>query len=173
VHKWRAEEQSILVGRKTVQNDDPSLTVREFSGNNPTRIIIDSQLQLSMDANIFSDEAPTIIFNRVKNEVKDNIEWIRISETNTRLILDELYKRNILSVFVEVVHYNTSFLTMFGMKHASLLAILFSGKEQKRQLSVKYQPIAIRFQAILFTIILENDSINSKYTLFEHNICHI
>jgi diaminohydroxyphosphoribosylaminopyrimidine deaminase/5-amino-6-(5-phosphoribosylamino)uracil reductase len=101
VHKWRAEEQSILVGRKTVQNDDPSLTVREFSGNNPTRIIIDSQLQLSMDANIFSDEAPTIIFNRVKNEVKDNIEWIRISETNTRLILDELYKRNILSVFVE------------------------------------------------------------------------
>ena len=101
VHKWRAEEQSILVGRKTVQNDDPSLTVREFSGNNPTRIIIDSQLQLSMDANIFSDEAPTIIFNRVKNEVKDNIEWIRIAETNTRLILDELYKRNILSVFVE------------------------------------------------------------------------
>lgn len=101
VHKWRAEEQSILVGRKTVQNDDPSLTVREFSGNNPTRIIIDSQLQLLMDANIFSDEAPTIIFNRVKNEVKDNIEWIRISETNTRLILEELYKRNILSVFVE------------------------------------------------------------------------
>jgi diaminohydroxyphosphoribosylaminopyrimidine deaminase/5-amino-6-(5-phosphoribosylamino)uracil reductase len=101
VHKWRAEEQSILVGRKTVQNDDPSLTVREFSGNNPTRIIIDSQLQLSMDANIFSNEAPTIIFNRVKNEVKDNIEWIRIAETNTRLILDELYKRNILSVFVE------------------------------------------------------------------------
>ncbi len=101
VHKWRAEEQSILVGRKTVQNDDPSLTVREFSGNNPTRIIIDSQLQLSMDANIFSEEAPTIIFNRVKNEVKDNIEWIRISETNTRLILEELYKRNILSVFVE------------------------------------------------------------------------
>jgi diaminohydroxyphosphoribosylaminopyrimidine deaminase/5-amino-6-(5-phosphoribosylamino)uracil reductase len=101
VHKWRSEEQSILVGRKTVQNDNPSLTVREFSGKNPTRIIIDGQLQLSSDLNIFSDDAPTIIFNRVKNDVKDNIEWIKITETSTQLILQELYKRNILSVFVE------------------------------------------------------------------------
>jgi diaminohydroxyphosphoribosylaminopyrimidine deaminase/5-amino-6-(5-phosphoribosylamino)uracil reductase len=101
VHKWRSEEQSILVGRKTVQNDNPSLTVREFSGVNPIRIIIDSQLQLSEELNIFSDDAPTIIFNRSRNEVKGMIEWIKISETNTELILEELYKRNILSVFVE------------------------------------------------------------------------
>lgn len=101
VHKWRAEEQSILVGRKTVQNDNPSLTVREFSGTNPTRIIIDSQLQLSTDHNIFSEDAPTIIFNRSKNDKIGNIEWIKIGETNTELILSELYKRNILSVFVE------------------------------------------------------------------------
>ena len=101
VHKWRSEEQSILVGRKTVQNDNPSLTVREFSGVNPTRIIIDTQLQLSEELNIFSDDAPTIIFNRSRNEVKGMIEWIKISETNTELILEELYKRNILSVFVE------------------------------------------------------------------------
>jgi diaminohydroxyphosphoribosylaminopyrimidine deaminase/5-amino-6-(5-phosphoribosylamino)uracil reductase len=101
VHKWRSEEQSILVGRKTVQNDNPSLTVREFSGVNPTRIIIDSQLQLSEELNIFSDDASTIIFNRSRNEVKGMIEWIKISETNTELILEELYKRNILSVFVE------------------------------------------------------------------------
>ena len=101
VHKWRSEEQSILVGRKTVENDNPSLTVREFRGVNPTRIIIDSQLQLSKELNIFSDDAPTIIFNRTRNEVKGMIEWIKISETNTELILEELYKRNILSVFVE------------------------------------------------------------------------
>lgn len=101
VHKWRSEEQSILVGRKTVQNDNPSLTVREFSGNNPTRIIIDSQLQISNELNIFSQEAPTIIFNRVKNEIQGSTEWIKIPETNTKLILEELYKRGILSVFVE------------------------------------------------------------------------
>jgi diaminohydroxyphosphoribosylaminopyrimidine deaminase/5-amino-6-(5-phosphoribosylamino)uracil reductase len=101
VHKWRSQEQSILVGRRTIQNDNPMLTVREFSGANPTRIVIDSQLQSGDELNIFSEDAPTIVFNRIKNEVRGNIEWIRIPETNTKHILDELYKRNILSVFVE------------------------------------------------------------------------
>lgn len=101
VHKWRAEEQSILIGRKTAQNDDPSLTVRELSGKNPIRVIIDSQMKLSPDLNVFSDDAPTLIFNRVRNDIKGNNEWIKISETNTELILNELFKRNIQSVFVE------------------------------------------------------------------------
>jgi diaminohydroxyphosphoribosylaminopyrimidine deaminase / 5-amino-6-(5-phosphoribosylamino)uracil reductase len=101
VHKWRAEETAILVGRKTVQTDNPSLTVRDYSGTNPVRVIIDSQLQISGDLNILSDEAPTIIFNRSRNEVKGHIEWIKIPEVNTRYILEELYKRNFLSVFVE------------------------------------------------------------------------
>ncbi len=101
VHKWRSEEQSILVGRNTIINDNPSLTVREYKGENPIRIVIDSQLQISSDVNIYSEEAPTIVFNRLKNEVKENIEWIKISETSTSNILAELYKRNIISVFVE------------------------------------------------------------------------
>jgi diaminohydroxyphosphoribosylaminopyrimidine deaminase/5-amino-6-(5-phosphoribosylamino)uracil reductase len=101
VHKWRSEEQTILVGRKTVENDNPSLTVRDVYGNNPIRIIIDSQLKISGDVNIFSDEAPTIIFNRSRNEVKGSVEWIKIPEVNTRYILEKLYERNILSVFVE------------------------------------------------------------------------
>jgi diaminohydroxyphosphoribosylaminopyrimidine deaminase/5-amino-6-(5-phosphoribosylamino)uracil reductase len=101
VHKWRSEEQSILVGRNTILNDNPSLTVREISGKNPTRIVIDSQLQLSKDVNIFSKDAPTLVFNRLKNDQTDGVEWIKISETSTKHILDELFKRNIQSVLVE------------------------------------------------------------------------
>jgi diaminohydroxyphosphoribosylaminopyrimidine deaminase/5-amino-6-(5-phosphoribosylamino)uracil reductase len=101
VHKWRSEEQSILVGRNTILNDNPSLTVREISGKNPTRIVIDSQLQLSKDVNIFSKDAPTLVFNRLKNDNTDGVEWIKISETSTKHILDELFKRNIQSVLVE------------------------------------------------------------------------
>jgi diaminohydroxyphosphoribosylaminopyrimidine deaminase/5-amino-6-(5-phosphoribosylamino)uracil reductase len=101
VHKWRSEEQSILVGRNTIMNDNPSLTVREISGKNPTRIVIDSQLQLSKDVNIFSKDAPTLVFNRLKNDLTDGVEWIKISETSTKHILDELFKRNIQSVLVE------------------------------------------------------------------------
>jgi len=68
VHKWRSEEQSILVGRNTIINDNPSLTVREYGGKNPTRIVIDSQLQISGSLKIYSEEAPTLVFNRLKNE---------------------------------------------------------------------------------------------------------
>jgi diaminohydroxyphosphoribosylaminopyrimidine deaminase/5-amino-6-(5-phosphoribosylamino)uracil reductase len=101
VHKWRSEEQGILVGRNTILNHNPSLTVREFSGSNPTRIVIDSNLKLSKDVGVFSNEAPTLVFNRVKNAQEGSTEWIKISETSTKLILEELYKRNILSVLVE------------------------------------------------------------------------
>lgn len=101
VHKWRGDEQSILVGRNTILNDNPSLTVREFAGKNPVRIVIDSQLKIGDSLNIFSDDAPTLIFNRLKNEVKENVEWIKIAETSTKNVLEELYKRGIHSVFVE------------------------------------------------------------------------
>lgn len=101
VHKWRSEEQSILVGRNTIINDNPSLTVREYDGQNPIRIVIDSQLQISQDLKIYSKEAPTLVFNRLKNEKKENLEWIKIPETSTNFILEELYKRGISSVFVE------------------------------------------------------------------------
>ncbi len=101
VHKWRSEEQSILVGRNTIINDNPSLTVREYGGKNPTRIVIDSQLQISGSLKIYSKEAPTLVFNRLKNEKTDNIEYIKINETSTKNILDELYHRGIQSVFVE------------------------------------------------------------------------
>ncbi|MFM7757361.1 MAG: bifunctional diaminohydroxyphosphoribosylaminopyrimidine deaminase/5-amino-6-(5-phosphoribosylamino)uracil reductase RibD [Crocinitomicaceae bacterium] len=101
VHKWRSEEQAILVGRNTIMNDNPSLTVRDFSGKNPIRIVIDSQLAISNIKNVFSDDAETLVFNRIKNEKIGNIEWIKIQETNTDLILKELYKRGIQSVLVE------------------------------------------------------------------------
>ena len=101
VHKWRSQEQAILVGRNTILHDNPSLTVREFHGKNPIRIVIDSQLQLKNDMNIFSKDAPTIIFNRLKNHTNNNVEWVKIPETSTSNILKELYHRGIQSVFVE------------------------------------------------------------------------
>lgn len=101
VHKWRSEEQSILVGRNTILNDNPSLTVREYGGSNPIRLVIDSQLQISGSLNVYSEDAPTIVFNRLKDATEKNIEFVKIKETSTTNILDELYKRGIQSVFVE------------------------------------------------------------------------
>ena len=68
VHKWRAEEEAILIGRITAKKDNPSLTVIEVAGSNPIRIIIDKNLTLSGDLNLFNSEAKTIIFNTIKSE---------------------------------------------------------------------------------------------------------
>ena len=58
-------------------------------------------MQLSKDVNIFSKDAPTLVFNRLANQKTEDVEWIKIQETSTKYILEELYKRNIQSVLVE------------------------------------------------------------------------
>ena len=41
VHKQRSEEAAILIGTNTAQKDNPSLTVREWKGNQPYRMALD------------------------------------------------------------------------------------------------------------------------------------
>ena len=102
VHKLRAEEDAILVGRITAEKDNPSLTVREVKGNHPIRIVIDKDLKLSKELKIFNNEARTIVFNEVKTDSKSNINYITINFNQLiKNILTELYKQNIQSVIIE------------------------------------------------------------------------
>ena len=39
-HKWRSEEDAILVGYRTMRNDKPQLTTREYPGKNPQRFVM-------------------------------------------------------------------------------------------------------------------------------------
>lgn len=63
VHKWRTEEHAILVGTTTVIKDDPSLTARDWKGNNPIRIVIDRSNKLSDTYQVFNADADTIIIS--------------------------------------------------------------------------------------------------------------
>ena len=102
VHQWRAEEDAILVGRVTVEKDNPSLTVREVKGNSPIRIVIDKELKLSSALNLFDCSAKTIIFNAKKTEVIDSNYFIKTDFKDLlNNILEELYKQHIQSVIVE------------------------------------------------------------------------
>ena len=102
VHKWRVEEEAILVGRITAKKDNPSLTVREVAGSNPIRIIIDKNLKLSSDLNLFNSEAKTIIFNTIKSEETGTNQFVKIDFNYlTENILEELHKQNIQSVIIE------------------------------------------------------------------------
>jgi diaminohydroxyphosphoribosylaminopyrimidine deaminase/5-amino-6-(5-phosphoribosylamino)uracil reductase len=103
VHKIRSHESAILVGRKTAEKDNPSLTVRHWSGKNPMRLVLDRKLQLPQSLNLFDQTEKTVVFNSVKNSTDKNIE-LREIDFNKNIvpqILDELYKLNIQSVIVE------------------------------------------------------------------------
>ena len=102
VHQWRSEIAAILVGTQTAIKDNPSLTTRLWKGKNPVRIIIDKNLQLPASSNVFSGEADTIVFNKIKNEQLGHCIFITIQEDDfLNQILVELYQRNIQSLLVE------------------------------------------------------------------------
>ena len=102
VHNWRAEENSILVGRITAEKDNPSLTVRELEGRNPTRIVIDKNLKLSEHLNLFNSESDTIIFNEITSNKTSNNNYIKINFNELiNNILRVLYQQNIQSLIIE------------------------------------------------------------------------
>lgn len=101
VHQWRAEEQAILVGWKTILNDNPSLTVRTVSGKNPVRIIIDSQLQAPKTATVFTDGLPTIVFNTIRGGNEGALQYVQLIDCSVENQLKALYELNIISVFIE------------------------------------------------------------------------
>ncbi len=102
VHKWRSEEQAIMVGTNTALKDNPRLTVRKWTGRNPLRIIIDKNLILPSTLNIFDLSAPTLIVNSKKNDHSANIEWVSTPfEKLAEELCGILFERNIQSVMIE------------------------------------------------------------------------
>ena len=103
VHKKRAEADAIMVGRRTALLDNPSLTVRNWYGRNPIRIILDRTLSLPKDLQIFDGEIPTLIFTEKERPEKKNVTYITIDFSHNPLIqiMKELYQRKIQSLLVE------------------------------------------------------------------------
>ena len=103
VHKMRSEESAILVGTNTALKDNPSLNVRVWSGNSPIRLVIDRNLRLPADLELFNQKYPTIVFTSKQIESKPNLEYLPIFFDGNEIeqILNILYQRDILSLIVE------------------------------------------------------------------------
>lgn len=102
VHKWRSEEDAILVGTTTALKDNPSLTTRLWKGNNPIRVVIDTSLKIPQDVTLLNEEAETIIFNLLKEGMEKNIRFVKLEEVNfLPSLLQSLYELNIQSVLIE------------------------------------------------------------------------
>ncbi len=60
-HRLRAECGAVLVGRTTVEKDNPRLTVRALEvKNQPTRIVLDPWRRIPGGRNVFDAEAPSL-----------------------------------------------------------------------------------------------------------------
>ena len=104
VHKWRSEEQAILVGTQTIIDDNPSLTVRDWVGINPIRLVIDKENTIDSSYNIFDNQAKTIVFsNKEVTSNSDTIQYIKVDfdKNYTQAIVDKLFENNIQSIIIE------------------------------------------------------------------------
>lgn len=102
VHLLRSQEHAILVGTQTALTDNPSLTAREVVGRNPIRILIDFNLKVPADFNLYNDEAETIVFNSLKETIERNIKFIKIEKENfLDHLMRKLFELQIQSVIIE------------------------------------------------------------------------
>ena len=104
VHKWRGEEDAILVGTATALIDNPALTTRLWTGKNPKRILIDKALAVPDTAALLNDDAETIVFNALKTDWQSHKKLIALENFDLYLIqniLYQLYLMDVQSLLVE------------------------------------------------------------------------
>jgi diaminohydroxyphosphoribosylaminopyrimidine deaminase/5-amino-6-(5-phosphoribosylamino)uracil reductase len=83
VHRWRTEEDAFLVGTQTAATDNPKLNVREWTGRDPVRVVIDRNGRLDRSLHLFDGTQPTIVYENFSG------------------IADDLFRRKIQSLVVE------------------------------------------------------------------------
>jgi len=104
VHKWRSEEKAILVGTQTIIDDNPKLDVRDWTGNNPIRIVLDQNNRISKESHIYDNRLKTIIFSnfaKANNGENTTFEVIDFKQNIAEQILNVLYNHQIQSVIIE------------------------------------------------------------------------
>ncbi|MFQ5781952.1 MAG: 2,5-diamino-6-(ribosylamino)-4(3H)-pyrimidinone 5'-phosphate reductase [Nitrosopumilus sp.] len=112
LHKLRSKVDAILVGKNTVLQDDPLLTVRHTKGKNPIRIILDSRGILSKKSKILqtSNKIPTIIAvsKRISKSSFEKLQQFPVeiiiageNSVNLKLLLKKLSSKKIKTILVE------------------------------------------------------------------------
>jgi diaminohydroxyphosphoribosylaminopyrimidine deaminase / 5-amino-6-(5-phosphoribosylamino)uracil reductase len=91
-HKWRSEEQAILVGTQTAIDDNPKLDVRDWTGKNPIKIVLDQKNRIPKENYIFDNRSKTIVLSATDIDFSKNIG---------EQIATILFENTILSVIIE------------------------------------------------------------------------
>ncbi|EIM77045.1 riboflavin biosynthesis protein RibD [Nitritalea halalkaliphila LW7] len=106
VHRWRAEEDAILVGAGTAIADNPRLDVRDWVGPSPTRVLLDEHLEVPEDRHVLADGQLTLIYHRQEEftapkVIQGPIYVPQGPGSQLHGSLEDLFGRGIRSIFVE------------------------------------------------------------------------
>lgn len=112
VHRLRSNVDAILIGKRTMMIDDPSLTVKYVKGKNPIRVILDSMGSIKSNSKIIQTckEIPTIIAASEKISEKNaarlqrcGLEVIKCGKNriNLKKLLHILRRKGIRKLLVE------------------------------------------------------------------------
>ena len=106
VHKLRSEEHAVLVGTRTVLDDNPKLNVRSWSGTNPIRVVLDRTARISPTAAVLDGSVQTIVFSEKQKHPficspKIHVELIDFSKNIAVQICKVLQKHKIQSLIIE------------------------------------------------------------------------
>lgn len=103
VHKWRTQEDAIMVATNTALFDNPALNAREWSGKNPVRVLLDKNLRLPNNLKLLDGNTPTFVFTELHKQNQQNLTYIQLDFTKNWLneMLSHLYQLNIQSLIIE------------------------------------------------------------------------
>ena len=112
VHTLRSQVDAILVGKKTIEADNPRLTVRLVKGKNPIRIILTSLGKIPKNSNIFktAKKITTIVAcsEKISKSQHTALEKHSIqviisgkNSVNIKKLMKILYQNNITSILLE------------------------------------------------------------------------
>ncbi|MEO0734907.1 MAG: bifunctional diaminohydroxyphosphoribosylaminopyrimidine deaminase/5-amino-6-(5-phosphoribosylamino)uracil reductase RibD [Bacteroidota bacterium] len=105
VHRWRAQTSAIVVGARTVIEDNPSLTTRLFPGPDPRRVVIDLRHRCEGREKIFTDggEIPLLFAAEERPGFPAEVIVLPTSELAAALplVLQALYERRYGQITVE------------------------------------------------------------------------
>lgn len=105
VHRLRALSDAILVGRRTAELDNPSLTTRAWPGKDPLRLVIDRKGRLDTKLKLFDETTKTIVFTDVFRDFKETeaIEQVQIDFDQDIIpqIMVYLYEHKVQRLLVE------------------------------------------------------------------------
>ncbi|MEJ0035925.1 MAG: RibD family protein [Gammaproteobacteria bacterium] len=88
LHRLRALCDAVIVGARTVENDNPRLTTRLVSGDNPLRVVLDPKRRLADSHHVFSDgDAKTV---RVSARAAGTASRTTLTELEVEYVDDRL-----------------------------------------------------------------------------------